>query len=60
MVHAAHDREYDYHDSSTLYRGCTHSLCVVIILGSQVLIDPTEYFYTLLGCALGYHYKAFK
>jgi hypothetical protein len=24
-VHADHDHEYDYHDSSTLYRGCIHS-----------------------------------
>jgi hypothetical protein len=32
----------------------------MIILGSQALIDPMEYFYTLLGCALGYHYKAFQ
>jgi hypothetical protein len=32
----------------------------MIILGSQAPIDPMEYLYTLLGCALGYHYKAFQ
>jgi hypothetical protein len=32
----------------------------MIILGSQAPVDPTEYLYTLLGCALGYHYKAFQ
>jgi hypothetical protein len=32
----------------------------MIILGSQVLVDLTEYLYTLLGCALGHHYKDFQ
>jgi hypothetical protein len=32
----------------------------MIILGSQASVDPTKYLYTLLGCALGYHYKAFQ
>jgi hypothetical protein len=32
----------------------------MIILGSQATIDLTEYLYTLLGCALGYHYKTFQ
>jgi hypothetical protein len=32
----------------------------MIILGSQACVDLTEYLYTLLGCALGYHYKAFQ
>jgi hypothetical protein len=32
----------------------------MIILGSQASIDPIEYLYTLLGYALGYHYKAFQ
>jgi hypothetical protein len=59
-VHAAHDREHNYHDSSTLCRGGTHSPWVMIILGSQVPVDPMEYLYTLPGCALGHHYKAFK
>jgi hypothetical protein len=59
-VHAALDHEHDYHDSFTLCRGGTHSPCVMIILGSQAPVDPTEYLYTLLGCALGYHYKAFQ
>jgi hypothetical protein len=59
-VHAAHDCEHGCHDSSTFYRGCTHFPWVVIILGSQVSIDPMEYLYKLLGCVLGYHYKAFQ
>jgi hypothetical protein len=32
----------------------------MIILGSQILVDLTEYLYTLLGCALGHHYKDFQ
>jgi hypothetical protein len=32
----------------------------MIILGSQVPIDPMVYFYTLPGCVLGHHYKAFQ
>jgi hypothetical protein len=32
----------------------------MIILGSQALVDPMEYLYTLPWCALGYHYKAFE
>jgi hypothetical protein len=32
----------------------------MIILGSQAPVDPTEYLYTLPGCALGYQYKAFQ
>jgi hypothetical protein len=32
----------------------------MIILGSQESIDPTEYLYTLLVCALGYQYKALQ
>jgi hypothetical protein len=48
------------HDSSTLYRRCTHSPWVTIILGIKAPVDPTEYLYTLLWCALGYHYKAFQ
>jgi hypothetical protein len=59
-VHATHDREHDYHDSSTLWRGCTHSPWVTIILGSQAIVDPMEYLYTLPGCVLGCHYKAFQ
>jgi hypothetical protein len=59
-VHAVHNRELDCHDSFTLGRGCTHSPRVVIILGSQAPVDPMEYLDTLLGCALGYHYKAFQ
>jgi hypothetical protein len=59
-IHAAHNCEHDYHDSSTLCKGCTHSPWVMIILGSQASIDPTEYLYTLLVCALGYHYMAFQ
>jgi hypothetical protein len=30
----------------------------MIILGSQVSVDPTEYLYTLPGYVLGYLYKA--
>jgi hypothetical protein len=26
----------------------------------QGTVDTTEYLYTLLGCALGHHYKAFQ
>jgi hypothetical protein len=59
-VHAAHNCDHDYHDSSTLCSGCTHSPLVMIILGSQVPVDLTEYLYILLGCALGHHYKAFQ
>jgi hypothetical protein len=32
----------------------------MIILHRQAPVDPTEYLYTLPGCALGYHYKAFQ
>jgi hypothetical protein len=32
----------------------------MIIFGSQAPIDPTEYIYTILGCVLGHHYKAFQ
>jgi hypothetical protein len=32
----------------------------MIILGSQASVDPTEYLYTLLGCASRYHYKDFQ
>jgi hypothetical protein len=32
----------------------------MIILGSQVPIDPMVYLYTLPGCVLGHHYKAFQ
>jgi hypothetical protein len=32
----------------------------MIILGNQAPVDPMEYLYTLPGCALGYHYKAFQ
>jgi hypothetical protein len=32
----------------------------MIILGSQASVVLTEYLYTLMGCALGYHYKAFQ
>jgi hypothetical protein len=32
----------------------------MIILGSQVPIDPMEYLYTLPACALGHHYKTFQ
>jgi hypothetical protein len=32
----------------------------MIILGSQVPIDPFEYLYTLPWCALGHHYNAFQ
>jgi hypothetical protein len=31
-----------------------------MIPGSQAPVDPMEYLYTFLGCALGYHYKAFQ
>jgi hypothetical protein len=30
------------------------------MLGSQAPVDLTKYLYTLPGCALGYHYKAFQ
>jgi hypothetical protein len=33
---------------------------VGIILGSPAPVDLMEYLYTLLGCALGQHYKAFQ
>jgi hypothetical protein len=33
---------------------------VMIILGSQVPVDPMEYVYTILECALGHHDKAFQ
>jgi hypothetical protein len=59
-VNAAHNCEHNCHDSSTLYRGCTYFPRVRIILGSQAPVDPTEYVYTLSGCALGHHYKAFQ
>jgi hypothetical protein len=59
-VHAAHDHEHDCRDNFTLYRGCTHSPWVAIILGSQAPVDPMEYLYTLLRCAPGHHYKAFQ
>jgi hypothetical protein len=32
----------------------------MIILCSQAPVDPMEYLYTLPGCVLGYHYKAFQ
>jgi hypothetical protein len=32
----------------------------MIILDSEVPVDPTEYLYTLPGCAVGYHYKVFQ
>jgi hypothetical protein len=32
----------------------------MIILSSHAPVDPMEYLYTLLGRALGYHYKAFN
>jgi hypothetical protein len=32
----------------------------MIILGSQAPVDPMDYLYTLLGCALGHHYKTFQ
>jgi hypothetical protein len=32
----------------------------MIILCSQSPTDSTEYLYTLSGCVLGYHYKAFQ
>jgi hypothetical protein len=32
----------------------------MIILGCQAPVDPIECLYTLLGCALGYHYWAFQ
>jgi hypothetical protein len=32
----------------------------MIILGSQTFVDLIEHLYTLPGCALGYHYKAFQ
>jgi hypothetical protein len=59
-VQAAHDHEHGCHDSSTLCKGCTHSPWVTIILCSQAPIDSMECFYTILVCALGYHYKAFQ
>jgi hypothetical protein len=59
-IHAAHNHEHDCHDTSTLCRGCTHFPWVMIILGSQASTDPMEYLYTLLRCALGYHYKSFQ
>jgi hypothetical protein len=59
-VHATHDCEHDCHYSFTLYRGCTHSPRVVIILDSQAPVDLTEYLYTLLGCEVGHHYMAFQ
>jgi hypothetical protein len=37
-VHAAHDREHGCQYSLTLYRGCTHSSWVMIILASRVPI----------------------
>jgi hypothetical protein len=30
-----------------------------MVIGSQTPVDPMEYLYTLLGCALGYQYKDF-
>jgi hypothetical protein len=59
-VHVAHNCEHDCHDSSTLCKGCTYFPWVTIILASQASVDPTEYLYTLLGCALEYHYKTFQ
>jgi hypothetical protein len=38
----------------------TVSTDVMIILGSQVPVDPMEYVYTILECALGHHDKAFQ
>jgi hypothetical protein len=32
----------------------------MIILGNQAPVDPMEYLYTLLGCVLEYHNKAFQ
>jgi hypothetical protein len=32
----------------------------MIILDSQVPIDPMEYLYTLLRCTVGHHYKALQ
>jgi hypothetical protein len=32
----------------------------MIILGSQVPVDPTEYLCTHPGCALGHNYNAFQ
>jgi hypothetical protein len=43
-VHAAHDHEHGCQDSSTL---------------CQTPIDPPKYLYTLPGCVLGHHHKAF-
>jgi hypothetical protein len=59
-VHAAHNHEHGCYNSFTLYRGCTHSPWVMIILGSRIPIVRMEYPYTLPRCALGNHYKAFQ
>jgi hypothetical protein len=59
-IHATHNREHDCNDSSTLCRGCTHSIWVTIILGSQASVYPTEYLYTFSESAVGYHYNTFQ
>jgi hypothetical protein len=58
-VHATHNHEHDYYNSCTLYRGCTRSPWVPIILGSWIPIVWMKYPYTLPRCALGNHYKDF-
>jgi hypothetical protein len=55
-VHATHNHEHDCLENSILYRGCTQTPWLTIILCSQSSIDPMEYLYTLSGCTLGYHY----
>jgi hypothetical protein len=56
-VHAAHDRERDCYNSFTLYRGCTRSPWVRIILEKPNTHCTNEHPYTFPRCVLGNHYK---
>jgi hypothetical protein len=56
-VHAAHDREHGCYNSFTLYRGCTRSRWVTIILEKLNTRCTDEHPYTLPRCVLGNHYK---
>jgi hypothetical protein len=59
-VHADHDYEHGCQDSFTLYKCCTRSPWVTIILCSRIPVVRMECPYTLLRCALENHYKTFQ
>jgi hypothetical protein len=59
-VHAAHDREHGCYNSFTLYRVCTCSPWVTIILEKLNTHCTDEHPYTLSRCVLGNHYKTIQ